>query len=148
VRLGHHPTRFPERRTRRVGKRAANSRKKERTMIKRKSNLLVAVALLTAPFFAGVTAAGENGRHIHINGQHMTPVQIATLDAINCGEAVPNGNYWVNWANRAWGYEGGPQQGWLPNCQRRESSASASRYVEDRIFERSGVSIIQNPVYQ
>jgi hypothetical protein len=118
-------------------------------MIKWKSTLKVAVALMTAPLLIGVGVAGENGRHVHVNGQHMSAIQISTLDAINCGEAVPNGNYWVNWATRAWGYEGGPQQGWLPNCQRQESAArGGGRFIEDRIFEQSGISIIQNPVYR
>lgn len=51
--------------------------------------------------------------------------------------------------------EGGPVQGWLPECQRvakrgggSGSSVSGSRYVEDRVFERSGLSMIQNPVYR
>jgi hypothetical protein len=116
-------------------------------MTKWKSGVMVAVAA-AAPFFAGVSVAGENGRHIHVNGQHMTSIQIHTLDTINCGEAVPNGNYWVNWTTRAWGYEGGPQQGWLPNCQPHKPAARTSKYIEDRIFEQSGISIIQNPVYR
>lgn len=118
-------------------------------MIKWKNALIFAAALMTAPVLVGASVAGENGRHVHVNGQHMNALQINTLDAINCGEAVPNGNYWVNWSTRAWGYEGGPQQGWLPNCQRRETAAGGgSRFIEDRIFERSGISIIQNPVYR
>jgi hypothetical protein len=92
-------------------------------------------------------------RHIVLNGQYLDALNVAALDYLNCGRPVPNGRYWVNWVQRTWGYEGGPAQGRLQDCTRgaRQSAPArggSSRYVEDRIFERSGVSIIQNPVYQ
>ena len=37
-------------------------------------------------------------------------------------------------------------QGVAGNCQAAEPQAKGG-YIEDRIFERSGISIIQNPVY-
>jgi hypothetical protein len=92
-------------------------------------------------------------RHIVLNGQYLDALNVAALDYLNCGRPVPNGRYWVNWVHRTWGYEGGPAQGRLQDCTRgagprAPAQAGSGRYVEDRIFERSGVSIIQNPVYQ
>jgi hypothetical protein len=103
--------------------------------------------------------AGESGaqspaqRSIVLNGQHLNAPSIAALDALNCGQRVPNGRYWVNWGTRTWGYQGGPAQGRVHDCTRSANQTGArqsgsSRYIEDRIFERSGVSIIQNPVYR
>ena len=78
----------------------------------------------------------------------MGPANIVALDTLNCGDAVPSGRYWVNWGTRAWGYEGGPRQGWLPNCQRQATAATSKRYIEDRVFERYGVNMIHIPTYQ
>ena len=103
--------------------------------------------------------AGQSGaqslaqRNIVLNGQHLDALNVVALDYLNCGRPVPDGRYWVNWITRTWGYEGGPAQGRVETCTRGANPTNArpsgsSRYIEDRIFERSGVSIIQNPVYR
>jgi hypothetical protein len=115
---------------------------------------LLALALVAGVFAAGPGEAQSIGRSIHVNGQRMNPAQIALLDGINCGTAVPSGRYWVNWATRAWGHEGGPRQGWLPDCRRAAQAQapaqapSSKRYIEDRVFERYGVDMIHMPVYR
>ena len=113
--------------------------------------VLIVGLLLGAP---DSMAQSPAQRHIVLNGQYLDALNVAALDYLNCGRPVPNGRYWVNWVQRTWGYEGGPAQGRLQDCtrgagQRAQARTGSGRYyVEDRIFERSGVSIIQNPVYQ
>jgi hypothetical protein len=109
---------------------------------------LVAVAFAVGLVAAGQSEASLNARSIHVNGQRMGPAEIAALDHLNCGEAVPSGRYWVNWGTRAWGYEGGRRQGWLPNCQRQATARTPKRFVEDRVFERHGVDMIHMPTYR
>ena len=90
--------------------------------------------------------AGQPSRQIYVNGERLDALGIAIVDQLNCGERVPNGLYWLNIHTGAWGFEGGPMQGVVGNCAATKPQAE-SRYIEDRIFERSGISIIQNPVY-
>jgi hypothetical protein len=78
----------------------------------------------------------------------MTPAQVVALDSLNCGAPVPSGRYWVNWQTRAWGYEGGPRQGWLPDCRRQANAPAGRRFIEDRVFERYGVDMIHMPTYR
>jgi|SRR5512134_757480 hypothetical protein len=111
-------------------------------------SMLVAVALAVGLLAAGRSEASPNARSIHVNGQRMGPAEIAALDNLNCGETVPSGRYWVNWVTRAWGYEGGPRRGWLPNCQRQATARAPQRFVEDRVFERYGVDMIHMPTYR
>jgi hypothetical protein len=106
---------------------------------------LIALAI-TAVVCAYPVQAGQNARHIYMNGERLDALGVAIIDQLNCGERVPNGLYWINVNTGAWGYEGGPMQGTVGNCRATEPKAD-SRYVEDRIFEQSGISIIQNPVY-
>jgi hypothetical protein len=118
-------------------------------MNRKNRSALVAVALALGLLAAGGSEAAPNGRSIHLNGQRLAPAEIAALDALNCGDPVPSGRYWVNWTARTWGYEGGPRQGWLPNCQRQTAAAPApKRYIEDRVFERYGVDMIHMPTYR
>jgi hypothetical protein len=112
------------------------------------SSTLAAIALAAALLFAGQSEAAPNARSIYVNGQHMGPANMVVLDRLNCGETVPSGRYWVNWVTRAWGYEGGPQQGWLPDCQRQAKAPASKRYIEDRVFERYGVDMIHMPTYR
>jgi hypothetical protein len=119
--------------------------------------MILGLALATGILANGPSEAQSGARTIYLNGQRMGPAEIAALDAINCGTSVPSGRYWVNFATRAWGYEGGPRQGWLPDCRRaaqappsgRYTQAPPSRgYIEDRVFERYGVDMIHMPVYR
>jgi hypothetical protein len=105
--------------------------------------MLVAIILACA---ASVSHAGQNKRNIYINGERMNTRQMALVDQWNCGERVPNGSYWLK-NNGAWGFENGPMEGVIGNCRATEAKKD-SRYIEDQIFEESGISIIQNPVYQ
>lgn len=107
------------------------------------AQLVTAVALLT---LACASQAGQYNRQIYINGERLDALGIAAVDRLSCGNTVPNGRYWLNLKTGAWGYEGGPMEGLIGNCQAAEPEAK-SGYIEDRIFEQSGISIIQSPVY-
>ena len=109
---------------------------------------LVALTLALGLLAAGQSAAAPDVRSIHVNGQRMSPADMAALDYLNCGERVPSGRYWVNLVTHAWGYEGGPQQGWLPNCRREAKAPSSKRFIEDRVFGRYGVDMIHMPTYR
>lgn len=124
--------------------------------MKMRNNRKTAVLVLAGAFvLAGESEAGSNARHIHVNGQHMSAAQIAVLDDTYCGRTVPDGAYWVNWGTRAWGYEGGAQQGWLPSCKRQARSGGSSSTFEDRMFDglcaqngRCDVPIVHFPTYR
>ena len=117
-------------------------------MNRKNRTTLVALALAVGLLAAGQSEAAPNARSIHLNGQRLGPAEIAALDSLNCGDPVPSGRYWVNWAARTWGYEGGPRQGWLPNCQRQATAPAPKRFIEDRVFERYGVDMIHMPTYR
>ena len=58
-------------------------------------------------------AAGPMQRHVVINGHRLTPMQIAQLQYAHCAYS-PDGRYWLNMHNGAWGYAGHPwRQGFL-----------------------------------
>jgi hypothetical protein len=95
---------------------------------------------------ASVSHAGQNKRNIYINGERMNARQMALVDHWNCGERVPNGSYWLK-NNGEWGFENGPMEGVIGKCEAVKANQE-SRYIEDQIFEESGISIIQSPVYQ
>lgn len=107
--------------------------------------------------FAGSIGVSANSnaeeRSIFINGERMNAYEIIALDYLNCGESVPSGRYWINWSSRAWGFEGGRQQGLLSECGGNESAPAESSsegggYWEDRMSGNYGIDVIQNPVYK
>ncbi|WP_299414458.1 hypothetical protein [Acaryochloris sp. IP29b_bin.148] len=49
----------------------------------------------------------QEGRYVVVNGQRMTPQQLAVLDRVNCTR-IQNGRYWYNPYTKLWGYEGNP----------------------------------------
>ena len=115
--------------------------------------------LACALVFSAQGEANAARREINVNGERMNAVEVIALDLLNCGNTVPNGRYWINWVSRAWGYEGGPQQDFLPQCEQQASSNSrgtgrsdgggrSGGYYEDRVFERYGIDMIQNPIYR
>ena len=104
---------------------------------------LIVIILIS---LASVSHAGQNKRNIYINGERMNARQMALVDRWNCGERVPNGSYWLK-NNGEWGFENGPMEGVIGKCEAAETKQK-SRYIEDQIFEDSGISIIQGPVYQ
>jgi len=61
--------------------------------------LLVACSLLVA------NAAFAQTRWVFVNGQRMNDRQVAQLEFFAC-TAIPNGSYWLNLSNGAWGYVG------------------------------------------
>jgi hypothetical protein len=87
--------------------------------MKRRFLLLTALCL---PFLAALAHAQT--RAVFVNGQRMTDQQVAQLEALAC-TAIPNGNYWLNINNGAWGYVGSWQvQGYFGdqcNTRRRKS---------------------------
>lgn len=80
-------------------------------------------------------------RFIVLNGQRLSDAEIAMFDRVNCGNPVPNGNYWLNFERREWGYVGMPGTNALPECRTvaaQESRSSADdckryRFSEDRM---------------
>jgi hypothetical protein len=82
----------------------------------------IGVLLLSA--YAGGPAAQQ--RMIFVNGQLLTTADIAVVDALNCGKPVPNGNYWLNFERRQWGYVGVPGANPLPDCRTERSSSGGS----------------------
>jgi hypothetical protein len=131
------------------------SNEPEEAMKMRNNRNAAVLVLAGALLLAAESEAGSNARHIHVNGQHMSAAQIAVLDDTYCGRTVPDGAYWVNWGTRAWGYEGGAQQGWLPSCKRQARSGGSSSTFEDRMFDglcaqngRCDMPIIHFPTYR
>jgi len=61
----------------------------------------VVLSLLTVPALA-------QSRFVLVNGQRMTDQQVALLEFFAC-TPIPNGNYWLNVNNGAWGYAGNRQ---------------------------------------
>jgi hypothetical protein len=105
------------------------------------------LALATAMLLGtSLSQASQDSRQIYINGERLDAFGMSLVDQLNCDAPVPNGRYWLNFITGEWGYQGGPTQGVIGNC-RTAQPQSDRRYVEDRIFEQSGASIIQNPVY-
>ncbi len=70
----------------------------------------------TLILFAVVTVGQADNRTVIVNGEVLNALELALLDGINCGIAVPNGNYWLDWATLAWGYAGDGQQGTVGDC--------------------------------
>lgn len=104
-------------------------------------------SIAAAVMFAGALMVSAKSfaeeRVIHVNGVRMNAIEIAVLDYLNCGDAVPNGRYWLD--EGAWGYEGGARQGYLPECDGTDAGTGErghSRYREDRVFENYGLDMI------
>ncbi len=51
--------------------------------------------------------AQAQSRWVVVNGQRLSDADIAALENLNC-RAIPNGHYWLNERNGAWGYAGNP----------------------------------------
>ena len=70
----------------------------------------ILATLLMIVFLVGLAAmdAGAQQRLVIVNGEIMTPEQLAVLDQLS-GGYVPNGSYWLNPYNGVWGYAGDPR---------------------------------------
>jgi len=64
----------------------------------------VVFALLLGELLSSAPSQAQS-RMVTINGIRMSDRQISQLDYYACAR-IPNGNYWLNLANGAWGYVG------------------------------------------
>jgi hypothetical protein len=53
-------------------------------------------------------AAAAQSRIVIVNGKLLSDAEVARLARMACTE-IPEGSYWLNWNNGAWGYAGNPQ---------------------------------------
>lgn len=97
---------------------------------------------------------------IIVNGAPASLLDLLVLVNWNCGEDIPDGDYWLDVGTGAWGYSGGPQQGRLP-CHSAAAAGTAepanevgeeqnnnSPFFEDRMCARGLCDgVIVNPVY-
>lgn len=67
--------------------------------LKRASILLILAGFLIA------TGVSAKGRHVVVNGKRLNAQELAQADAAQCTR-VPDGYYWLNVNNGAWGYAG------------------------------------------
>jgi len=73
------------------------------------------------------TSAYAQTRLVVVNGQRMSDQQIRQLEYFAC-TPIPNGWYWLNLNNGAWGYVGNWQvQGYFGDQCGRPNNAQASR---------------------
>jgi hypothetical protein len=61
-------------------------------------------------------AAFAQGRFVIVNGQLLGEAELAELDALNCGEPVPDGIYWLDLQRGLWGIVGEDGAHPLPDC--------------------------------
>lgn len=91
-------------------------------------------------------ATAQQQRIVIVNGQVLNRADLAEVDALNCGDRVPNGRYWLDLQRGEWGYVGDGIRRPLPRCSERQvqsgrqarsdsSSECARRYplYEDRM---------------
>ena len=90
------------------------------------SQALVAACIALGLFLSGAVSAKEH-RRVIVNDQQLTPQQVWQLEQLH-GESIPNGNYWLDWNTRVWGYKGGPAEGILgqPGLVNGTDSGSSS----------------------
>lgn len=70
---------------------------------KETSTRLVGIVMAFATLVATPTLA--QSRFVYVNGARMTNLQIVQLEYFAC-TSIPNGAYWLNLVNGAWGYMG------------------------------------------
>jgi hypothetical protein len=100
------------------------------------------MTLATAVVLLGASASA-GAREVSVNGEPLDLLGLALVDALNCGETVPDGRYWVDFESGAWGYEGGPQQGVLdceaPAAEQAQTSDDQGGFWEDRMCSQYGL---------
>jgi hypothetical protein len=93
--------------------------------MKRLTNLIILSSLLLTAH----SVFAE--RHIHVNGQCLEQAQMAQLDQLIGGQA-PDGFYWIDFKNGAWGYEGNEEtQGYITAIVSRQDEQSGSASSSD-----------------
>ncbi len=83
---------------------------------------------------AGLTATGVNakGRHVVVNGKRLNAQELAQADAAQCTR-VPDGFYWLNVHNGAWGYAGNFRiQGYVGDGCRRARGGARRKSLSER----------------
>ncbi len=86
-------------------------------------NFVILVALMAGLLMASVSLAQT--RRIYVNNIRMSDRQVSQLEYFACTH-IPNGAYWLNVRNGAWGYWGNPQvQGYFGDQCRRPANARA-----------------------
>jgi hypothetical protein len=68
--------------------------------------LFAALGFVTALCVLSSTAAAQS-HWVFVNGKRLADAEVAALARMNCRQ-VPNGAYWLNFGNGAWGYAGNP----------------------------------------
>lgn len=116
---------------------------------------------MAALLLGGQVAAQSEVRSegVVVNGEQAGLLEMLVLVAWNCGEAIPDGNYWLDVNTGAWGHAGGPQQGRMPCHESVAAGAQpaddagqpqedTSSTFEDRMCARGMCDgVIVNPVY-
>jgi hypothetical protein len=127
-------------------------------MIQRNLTMWTLQIALICILLGGLAPARAEG--IIVNGAPATFLDLLVLVNWNCGEGIPDGDYWVDVGTGAWGYAGGVQQGRLPchssaAARTGEPASETSEDVdgtsstwEDRMCARGLCGgVIVNPVY-
>jgi hypothetical protein len=80
--------------------------------------------LVAALLIFGLSERGETqeSRIIIVNGDRLNAQEILQVDQLNCGDPVPNGNYWMDFQRRRWGYVGKSGSAPLPDCSDADRS--------------------------
>src|SRR5262247_3708301 len=125
--------------------------------IKRIRNAAVAAAL--AIIVAGTSARAAE---VVVNGEAITLLEQIVLTSWNCGNEVPEGRYWLDYASGTMGFENGPAAGVLPcyplaaqaqapstapRPEAKDTDGSDSPYWEDRMCAMGACGVVINPVY-
>ena len=58
----------------------------------------------------------SNYRNVVVNGKRLAGQELVDVDMLDCGVAVPDGNYWLDPSTRTWGYVGSPDAHAFPEC--------------------------------
>jgi hypothetical protein len=61
-------------------------------------------------------ASAQGERMVIVNGELLDAAGLAIVDELNCGQPLENGNYWIDFDNRTWGWVGREGAYPLPDC--------------------------------
>ena len=70
-------------------------------------SIIFRLSMASALAIAALGTAQAQSRWVFVNGQRMSDAQVLELARLQCSE-IPDGNYWLNTRNGAWGYMGNP----------------------------------------
>lgn len=92
----------------------------------------LAICALTLAGATAATTAAASDRVVVVNGQRLTPPQLDMIQRMHCAY-IPNGHYWLNVVNGAWGYHGNPwTQGYLGQPCRGSAGNQRHRSLSER----------------